>query len=411
MIPQNANVTGKLIFGGTEVETFELELVGRFFQEKITLSDEGKYAVEVTAQLENITETKSIEFYYGETTEDVEVASEYNVFLRITSPTETETFGIDEEVPIFVMFRDTNELFVDGKVSMEIYNTENEKIHDEDLERKRQYYTSEYKFKEEGVYRLHFKGIFSDFKPVNRSVLVYVETSKEEANQLEINIITPKVGVYPEDVKLILRARIKYQGTPVKNGTVYAVINELEYEMAYDAFGEYFVKLPKLAENEYQFSIVAKSEDLTGETESFFKISKHRLDLQLVYPEGEQTIFIKRDTPLTFSFDVYDETGDVSAGAEIILRITDVDGKEIESRIYQTEEGEYTGIVYLDKRGEYTFTSTAELSGYVKDSVESTFTLDIEDVYVFGMELETLLNIVLVVAILILIAGFLKGIF
>jgi len=410
MIPDDAEVTGVLSYYDEKVEDFNLKLSMRLFEKMLILDEEGEYSLQVTAELNGNKVIKSVNFYYGETEEEYETASEYNVFLTVVSPPETNSYVIDEEIPFYVMFKDTNDMFVDGEVKFEVYDQEEELIHEEDLSRNRQYFTNSYTFKEEGVYRILFIGDFETFQNVQKTRLVYIETNKEDVNKLSIQIMSPKEDVYPDNAKLIARARLRYKNEPVKNATVIAVVNELEYEMTYDSFGEYTVKLPKLMEDEYKLSVVAKEGELVGEANSEFKISKQRLNINLNYPD-EGTIFLKRDNALTFSFDISDERGDIAHGAEISLGLTDPEGKEIQSKIYQTETGEYTGIVYLDKRGTYQFTATGEKAGYVSDSIESTFTLDIEDLYVFGFEFETLLNIILILAILILVAGFLKGIF
>jgi len=410
MIPDDAKVTGVLSYYDEKVEDFNLKLSMRLFEKMLVLDEEGEYSIQVTAEHNGNKVIKSVNFYYGETEEKYETASEYNVFLTVVSPPETNSYVMDEEIPFYVMFKDTNDMFVDGEVRFEVYDPEEELIHEEKVSRNRQYFTTSYTFKEEGVYRLLFIGDFETFQNVQKTRLVYIETNKEDVNKLNVQIMSPKEDVYPDNAKLIARARLRYKNEPVKNATVIAVVNELEYEMTYDSFGEYTVKLPKLVEDEYKLSVVAKEGELIGEVNSEFKISKQRLNINLNYPD-EGTIFLKRDNALTFSFDIADERGDVAHGAEISLALTDPEGKEIQSKIYQTETGEYTGIVYLDKRGTYQFTATGEKAGYVSDSIESNFTLDIEDLYIFGFEFETLLNIILILAILILVAGFLKGIF
>ena len=99
------------------------------------------------------------------------------------------------------------------------------------------------------VYRLLFEGETGNYV-ANKTAFAYIATEPSEANKLDVKVVTPSPDVYPEDAKLIVRARVKYKGDPVKNATVVAVVNEYEYNMKYDQYGEYYVKLPNLAEDE-----------------------------------------------------------------------------------------------------------------------------------------------------------------
>jgi hypothetical protein len=195
------------------------------------------------------------------------------------------------------------------------------------------------------------------------------------------------------------------------------VILELEgniYAMDYDKFGEYTAVLPHLLQGTHSAKVIATEGNLMAEDYVEFMISDHLLNISLISPNTVDTNYLSEKEPLEIKLDVFDETHDIVPGALVVAEILEPSGRAIETQVFQDPEtGVYKAVFYPNTAGIYRMTVTASKQGYVSGSEDYTFTVEIQKPSIIPATIswETLLTIVLGLAILILLAALLKFIF
>ncbi|MBI1973797.1 hypothetical protein HYS54_03205, partial [Candidatus Micrarchaeota archaeon] len=226
------------------------------------------------------------------------------------------------------------------------------------------------------------------------------------------SIITPLPRVYPENAALAVRAKITLDNQPVTDASAIALLGTQEILMEYEQFGEYSSSLPPLPEGAYSLRVIAGLGNATTEDRVDFAVSKKRLFIDVITPNSSGEITQKSGEPVTLAFNVRNEHGDVESGVQVEATILDPSGRRSVAQAFQSTTGEYSTKFFATEQGTHHYNVTAEKIGFVTGSLDSQFivTLD-KKTFVFGWDAQTVLNVLLVIAILILIAAAFRAVF
>jgi hypothetical protein len=230
-----------------------------------------------------------------------------------------------------------------------------------------------------------------------------------------VSILVPRSSIYAKNSVIEARAKVMLGSQPVKNADVFFIFNNNTVQMSYDSFGEYVVNIGPLSEGEYSVKVTATKENLIAEDKSVFLISGHYLNITEISPINGQELKMKKGEALKIKAKVVDETGDIIYGAFVVAKIVEPDEKALEMQLFQ-EDKYYAAVLYLDRLdGTYKLELSASHPQFVPAEKKSHFILEFkkEKWMLFGYEFtfETILTVILGIAILILLLGLLRAVF
>ncbi|MBI4214763.1 hypothetical protein HY546_02100, partial [archaeon] len=274
-----------------------------------------------------------------------------------------------------------------------------------------EYYVSTFRFEEAGQYVVNVtasKGNLSAY--ASRTLTIGLQAGALQ--DLSLNIITPLPRVYPENTAPAVRARVSLSGRPVTDAIVLALLNSIEYPMTYVQFGEYTVSLPALQEGAYSLYVIASVNNSSTEDKVEFAVSKKRLLIELITPNESAEVVQKSGEAVTVAFNVKNERGDLEPNVQVEVTFLAPSGRRSVAQAFQSLSGEYSTQFFATDTGIHSYNVTADKAGFVPGFFQSDFRVTLEkQSFLFGWDTQTLLNVLLVVAILILIAAAFRAVF
>jgi hypothetical protein len=412
----DANITAKLISGNTILNetnltesTLDLKVGDLLLNAPI-----GDYTIRVTAKYLSFIVQKDYNITISQT--QVQNVSAAQLNLLILEPTPSiypKNFTISLQAAV----QDESQNVVTGAiVRADIYKDE-AKVASVSLQPSDWYYKGSYLFRDVGVYRITYYAS-KGYSTINSSVTFLVGSESEllKTANFSVKILSPASSVYMRDSVLTVIAKLTKNNEPVTNASVILLFEGQQIIMAYDRFGQYKTSIGPLSDGTYKIKVVATQDTYIAQAETTFMISESILNIDTISPYLNQELEMKKGDALPIQAVILDEDRDIVAGAAIVAKILDPNGKEARMQLFQDEvTGEYSGNFYLDEvNGGYSLTIEASKMGYVPETKNSQFSIQFtkEQIPLFGnLNTETLLTIVLVVAIVILLAALLRAFF
>jgi hypothetical protein len=376
--------------------------------------DEGNYTLRLTLTKGELVSWKEIPLTI--TSEPIDVTPGLAAQIKVLYPESGRNYDLNTTVQFEIEFVDANSLIIDdAQMEMFIFG-EGELVDRIAMDEQAYTYRQGYFFDIPGRYEVKFSGEKGSIE-AEQSVFITIgnETQIAEEADFTVDILVPQADVYAVGSSLLMRARVRYDQMPVTDAVVELDFMGQTILMDYDAYGEYTYVTPNIGvQGTYTVEVLTSYQGMLAKDIVEFMISDHFLNISLIEPSSPEAIVMEAGEPLDLHVDVFDETGDIVAGAEVIAEILEPRGRMVETQIFQDPvSGKYKTVVYPNEPGTYELTVTASKSGYVTDIKEFTYEISFpkKQWLPSSINYETLLLIILGLAILILVAGFLKFIF
>lgn len=376
---------------------------------KINASD-GIYDLTVTMVYGEYVKSKSIKVIVNNTADGVIPPG--GARINILYPSQNQVFAINSTVPLEIEFLNYNmQMIKDAEVTATI-SRNGEEIDEISMTEKQYTYWLSYKFESAGNYVVVFHGVKDDLEDEKRLYLsIGLPGEIAQALNFTVQILIPRSDTYAEESQIIARARVRMEGQPVVDADVILQLGDNEYEMEYYQFGEYTYVIGPLGIGMYEMRVIASYTNLIAEDSVIFFISEHALSVDLIEPEDGQEVYLTLRDQMPLKVDVRDERGDIVPRALVLVDIIDPAGVTTETQLFQDPDtGIYKSVFYPDQEGIYRMTTTSSKAGYVGKIIDSNFKVTLKEDGFFPLKIswETLLTLIIAVAIAILVIGILR---
>ncbi len=333
-------------------------------------------------------------------------------FLRVLYPSNELEVPKNSTVLLQVEFKDSNGLTIQSaEVTGEVFKAD-KLVKSFNMTESLYSYNAEVLFETPGRYVIIFHAVKNEMSDSKKLVLlVGNESERAEGMNFSVRIISPTPGVYAVDSKLNVIARVTVNRQPVSEASVVFYFDGREIAGEYEGNGEYGFTTPELAYGVHSLKTVAEYEDMMAEDYLEFMASDSFLNISPINPDPNQTLYVVEKEQIRLKIDVLDQDDDVVPGAEVTARIIEPNGREVETLLIQNEDtGVYESVFYPSLSGVYKISLKAEKPGFVGDSEEYSFSVELKTEKLV-ISFHDLLTVLLVLGIIILVVLLLKIVF
>ncbi|GEM_PF-6091576 len=326
--------------------------------------------------------------------------------INIIYPLNNQKFNANGSTIIEAQFIDSNQRSISNAVITADIIKNGQVVDTVNLDEKAYSYKKIYQFTSAGQYSIRVTGTKSPYTAQGSVSLIVGEASEIASSaNFTVQILAPQSDTYAKGSTILFRARVRQDTTPIAGANVTLDVNGADYLMNYDRFGDYTYSVGPLPVNNYEAKVVAAYGNFLAEDSVLFSVSEHGLKINLQAPKESDEFVMKSGDAVNVSVDVVDEFGSTASGVLVAGSVIDSAGRISQLQLFQdVKDGFYKTTFFPVERGQYKMTLTASKLGFVGAISESKFTVQLQT-GIFGLNtnLETLLTIVIGLAIIILL--------
>ncbi len=297
--------------------------------------------------------------------------------IEVLIPENEQEFPKNSTISFEIKAKDINGLIIQHANATISLSLNGEKVLEEPMEEQTYTYRKDLTITKAGKYYVSFtveKGEYQLTKTM--VILVGNESQRAETANFSVRILVPFSKVYAVNSVLILRARTTLNSQPIRQAKVSFYFDGEKLNATYDSNGEFIASSPELTEGNHSFKVVAEYDQMLAEDYVEFIASSKVLNILMISPKENQTMYLKKGNWFEVKADVLDESNDTVPGAVVKAYVQEPSGRQIELSLTQDPDtGVYSARFYPNDDGKYSMLVSAELDYYVP--AEKTLNFDV----------------------------------